>query len=407
MRLPPSTELLYTHQPYVYNHEYPIVYLQIINTENKEMSMIPEEEKEEEKIEDVDESEEILAYRYTITSYGADYPVDGLVKRLNAGDIIVPTFDPTFKLEDEIEAYQRQFIWTKRQCDRFIESLLLGLPVPGIFLVKLDDGRFLVLDGQQRLRTLQCFYKGILRDKEFVLENVQKHLIGLKYETLDADRRILDNSIIHATIVKQDEPSEDLSSIYLVFERLNTGGTTLHPQEIRVALYRGGLINFLRDINNFKPWREIYGKKSNRFKDQELILRFFALLYWSDKYERPMKDFLNKYTAANRNFQIQNKDELTKIFQQTIETIHKAFGNKAFRLTQTAALNAAVMDSIMVAIGERIRTDKPIKDIPKLKILYEELLKNKDFLFTVQKATTNEENVKKRMKLAREIILKA
>ena len=369
--------------------------------------MIPEEEKEEEKIEDVDESEEILAYRYTITSYGADYPVDGLVKRLNAGDIIVPTFDPTFKLEDEIEAYQRQFIWTKRQCDRFIESLLLGLPVPGIFLVKLDDGRFLVLDGQQRLRTLQCFYKGILRDKEFVLENVQKHLIGLKYETLDADRRILDNSIIHATIVKQDEPSEDLSSIYLVFERLNTGGTTLHPQEIRVALYRGGLINFLRDINNFKPWREIYGKKSNRFKDQELILRFFALLYWSDKYERPMKDFLNKYTAANRNFQIQNKDELTKIFQQTIETIHKAFGNKAFRLTQTAALNAAVMDSIMVAIGERIRTDKPIKDIPKLKILYEELLKNKDFLFTVQKATTNEENVKKRMKLAREIILKA
>jgi len=357
----------------------------------------------EEQIEDIDEMEETSPYRYSITSYGADYPVDGLVKRLEASDIIVPTFDPEFKLEDEIEGYQRQFIWTKTQCDRFIESLLLGLPVPGIFLVKLDDGRFLVLDGQQRLRTLHAFYKGILRGREFILQSVQKRLLLLRYDSLhEEDRRRLDDSIIHATIIRQDEPSNELSSIYLIFERLNTGGTTLHPQEIRVALYRGGLIRLLRELNNFEPWREIYGNKSNRFKDQELILRFFALLFWSTRYERPMKDFLNRYTAANRDFQIQSQQDLQNIFEQTITTASKTFGGSPFRLK--TAINAAVMDSVMVGLGNRLLESGPINDINLLKVKYDQLLKNEDFLSAVERATTDEKNVRTRLKLAKEAI---
>jgi len=358
---------------------------------------------DEELIEDIDEMEETSPYRYTITSYGADYPVDGIVKRLEAGDIIVPTFDPEFNLEDEIEGYQRQFIWTKTQCDRFIESLLLGLPVPGIFLVKLDDGRFLVLDGQQRLRTLQAFYKGILREHEFVLQSVQEHLQSLKYDSLDAeDRRRLDDSIIHATIIRQDEPSDELSSVYLIFERLNTGGTTLHPQEIRVALYRGGLIRLLREINDFEPWRKVYGKKSNRFKDQELILRFFALLFWSNNYERPMKDFLNRYAAANKDFQIQSRDDLQNIFKQTISTASEALGENAFRFK--TAINAAVMDSVMVGLGDRLLTSGPITDMKLLKTKYNQLLRNKKFISAVERATTNEENVRTRLTLAKEAI---
>lgn len=357
----------------------------------------------EEPIEDIDEMEETSPYRYSITSYGADYPVDGLVKRLEASDIIVPTFDPEFKLEDEIEGYQRQFIWTKTQCDRFIESLLLGLPVPGIFLVKLDDGRFLVLDGQQRLRTLQAFYKGILRGREFVLQSVQERLQSLRYDSLDAeDRRRLDDSIIHATIIRQDEPSDELSSVYLIFERLNTGGTTLHPQEIRVALYRGGLVRLLREINNFEPWREIYGKKSNRFKDQELILRFFALLFWSDNYERPMKDFLNRYAAANRDFELQSRNDLQNIFEKTITTASQALGKNAFRLK--TAINAAVMDSVMVGLGNRLLKAGPLTDMKLLEERYDQLLKNEKFLSAVERATTNEENVRTRLSLAKEAI---
>lgn len=358
----------------------------------------------EEQIEDIDEMEEASPYRYSITSYGADYPVDGLVKRLEISDIFVPTFDPQVNLEDEIEGYQRQFIWSKTQCDRFIESLLLGLPVPGIFLVKQDDGRFLVLDGQQRLRTLQAFYKGILRGREFKLQNVQERFQGMIYDSLDVeDRRRLDDSIIHATIVKQDEPSNDQSSVYLIFERLNTGGTTLHPQEIRVALYRGRLVGLLRDINNFEPWRKIYGKKSNRFKDQELILRFFALLFWSSNYERPMKDFLNRYAAANRDLTLQSESQLRDIFESTVVIALKSLGDKAFRLK--TAINAAVMDSIMVGLGHRLLARGPINDLESLKYKYDQLLQNAEYLSAVESATADEENVKKRTTLAKQTII--
>src|SRR6185369_5945957 len=126
---------------------------------------------------------------------------------------------------------------------------------------------------------------------------------GQTYQTLDEeDRRHLDDSIIHATVVRQEQPSEDQSSIYMIFERLNTGGTLLQPQEIRVALYRGRLVELLRELNGFAAWRQLYGKASRSLKDHELILRFFAMLYWSDKYQRPMKEFLNQYMGKNRDF---------------------------------------------------------------------------------------------------------
>jgi hypothetical protein len=162
---------------------------------------------------DPEGEDEELEFVYSITSYGADYPVDGLVKRIDAGDIIVPEF-------------QRQFIWPRPRIERFIESLLLGLPVPGIFLAREpESNRLLVIDGQQRLRTLSAFYKGILRGREFKLsKGVQAQFVDRTYETLEEeDRRRLDDSIIHATVIRQDEPSDDQSSVYFIFERLNTG----------------------------------------------------------------------------------------------------------------------------------------------------------------------------------------
>ena len=125
---------------------------------------------------------------------------------------------------------------------------------------------------------MASFYGGLFQGKEFVLEKVQERWLGKSYKTLDADdRRRLDDSIIHATIVRQEEPSEDQSSIYLIFERLNSGGTFLQPQEIRVALYHGEFVSLLSSLNNNPRWRILYGRKSPRLKDIELILRFFAL----------------------------------------------------------------------------------------------------------------------------------
>ncbi len=84
----------------------------------------------DEPVDDLAEHDEIITYRYSITGYGADYPVDGLVKRLDAGDIVIPTFDPEVKVNATAGGFQRQFVWTKAQCDKFIESLLLGSLFP-------------------------------------------------------------------------------------------------------------------------------------------------------------------------------------------------------------------------------------------------------------------------------------
>lgn len=358
-----------------------------------------------EAVEDLDELNEILPTTYSITSYGADYPVDGLVKRLGQGDIVVPLFSLEQEQGQSTVGFQRDFVWTKPQADRFIESLLLGLPVPGIFLVKESNGKHLVLDGQQRLRTLESFYVGIFQGKEYLLENVQEKWQGKTYKTLHADdRRRLDDSIIHATIVRQDEPTEDQSSIYLIFERLNSGGTFLQPQEIRVALYHGLFAALLSKLNLNEHWRALYGKKSPRLKDLELILRFLAMHFHASSYRRPMKDFLNRYMAANRSLELNGMEQVAELFESTVEAIHEHIGPRAFRLKN--AVNAAVLDSVMVGVAARLISGA-VMTPGSLVSAYNALLTDRDFLNATARATADEESVKTRLRLSKEAFAKA
>ncbi len=354
---------------------------------------------DEEPVDDLDEAAEIIPYTYSITSYGADYPVDSLVKRIEAKDILVPTFSWEAPEKTEIVGFQRQYVWPRPKADRFIESLLLGLPVPGIFLVKEQSGVLLVLDGHQRLYTLQAYYQGIINGQEYRLSNVQERFVDKRYKDLDTeDRRRLDDSIIHATVVRQDEPTEDQSSIYVIFERLNTGGVNLQPQEIRVALYHGEFVRVLQDFNDATAWRKLYGKKSRRLKDMEMILRFFAFLYYALHYRSPMKDFLNRYMATNRNLQKQPKNELLKIFNRTTQTILEGIGDKAFRPKR--AVNAAVVDSLMTGIAKRLLDKGDIHDKRMLKHHFDGLMQNADYMAAAETGTSQEANVKKRITLA-------
>jgi len=352
-------------------------------------------------VEDLDELSEVLpTTTFSITSYGADYPVDGLVKRMTEGDIVVPVFNAAPVEGQTAVGFQREFVWKKPQADRFIESLLLGLPVPGIFLVREPNGKLLVLDGHQRLSTLHNYYSGLFFGSEFKLENVQQQWIGKTYKTLPADdRRRLDNSIIHATIMRQDEPSEDQSSIYLIFERLNSGGTILQPQEIRVALYHGPLAALLSRLNENPDWRALYGRKNARLRDIELILRFFALYYYSHNYRRPMKSFLNRYMSANHDLSAQSEDELRSVFSATVSAIRSGIGSNAFR--PWGQVNAAVLDSIMFGVARRCAAGS-IVDTKLLKEPYAELIANDDYLGAVRRSTADEESVRTRLRLARE-----
>jgi len=346
---------------------------------------------EQDKYEEVpvfDEStDEIVPYKYSITSYGADYPVDSLVSRLDRDVIFIPTF-------------QRSYVWSINQASRFIESLLLGLPVPGVFFSKESDtGKLLIIDGQQRLKTLQYFYRGIFHNgREFTLQHVQERFEGKTIRTLEeSDRNTLDDSIIHATIVKQDEPSDDESSIYHIFERLNTGGTQLQPQEIRACIFYGPFNELLAELNSTPLWRNIYGPPSKRLKDQELILRFFALFYNLDNYERPMKEFLNDYMGKNKKFALQSKKELQNLFVTTINFISESLGREAFRPERT--LNAAAYDGIMVGLARKM-IGVTLNDKETFKTKYRELIANQDFFNACKTATSDESNVISRIDLA-------
>jgi hypothetical protein len=333
---------------------------------------------------------EVQPLRYAISSYGADYPVDGLVKRIRDGAIYVPKF-------------QRQFVWDIKDASRFVESLLLGLPVPSIFLSKeFDTGKLLVVDGQQRLLSLQYFYDGIWKPtgNVFKLKGVQAEFEGKTYQTLqEENRRQLDDAILHAIVFKQDEPSEDESSVYEVFQRLNTGGKKLTPQEVRSAVHHSGRIRDLLDeLNKYSQWRMIYGVEDVRMRDQELILRFFALLYQGDKYQAPMVTFLNKYMGMTRDLSDNQIVAMTDIFHKSIDLIYVAVGPQAFRPIR--ALNAAVFDSVMVGTAKRLEQG-PVMDNTSFVSAYNALLLDQAYLDACGRGTAGGERVRKRLELAK------
>jgi hypothetical protein len=344
----------------------------------------------------VDESEKdgtTPAVRYEITSYGADYDVAGFVSRLKRDDIIIPSF-------------QRDYVWHLPEASRFVESILLGLPVPGVFLAKdTESNKLLVIDGQQRLKTLQFYLDGFFNPKDgdksrkiFKLSKVSERFDGFTYKDLtDADRRQLDDYVIHATIVKQDKPTNDDTSIYHIFERLNTTGQRLSPQEIRVAVYRGSLLDLLEELNENCKWRALFGRPHPRLKDRELILRFFAFYADAKSYERPLNEFLSKFAAKNRNPKPQQLESYRELFCRTIELIFEAIGMEAFRPER--ALNAAVFDSVMVGVARRL--DRGVlTHHEQIKSAYKRLLVDKAYASLVSGATGDKPAVEKRIELA-------
>lgn len=335
-----------------------------------------------------DETEnESIDFRYVITSYGADYPVDSLMKRIQDKVIFIPPF-------------QRQFVWSINEASKFIESLILGLPVPGIFLSKeKDTNRLLVVDGQQRLMSLFYFYTGYFQTTPFKLQNVQEDLLGRSYNTLKtSDRLRLDDSIIHATVVRQDEPDDSESSVYQIFERLNSGGRALKPQEIRACIYYGEFNELLNELVKYPHWREIFGKKADiRLKEQELILRFLSLLYNRDNYEKPLKGFLNSFMSEFQHLDIIQKENFTETFKKTFDFITKTIGSKPFRIKRN--LNLGAFDAISIGVAERLKSGE-IRNKAEFVKKYRSLIQDEEFISVVQGGTSDEKNVSTRISMA-------
>ena len=345
-----------------------------------------------EGVEDDTEGESTSKASYSIRSYGADYTVDSLVKRMDTGAFIVPEF-------------QRRFIWSRTHASRFIESLLMGLPVPGIFLYKRPhDGKHLVIDGQQRLKTLQSFYKGVFREAKFRLVGVREPWSGQTYDELDPDDQLrLDDSIIHAVIFSQENPRDTIDSIHFVFERINSGGIRLSAQEIRNCIAEGEFTRLTAELNQHESWRHLYGKPSPRSKDQELITRVLAFLERGEKYERPMATFLTSFTKDMNDATPRKLASLKRNFEETSDLCWEALNSSAFRPIRV--LNAAVLESVMSALANRLRKRKPPPSSAVVRKAYEKLLASDKYRKGWERATADEEAVKIRLREAKRAFL--
>ncbi len=339
---------------------------------------------------------EDIRYNYEISTYGVDFTVEILVRKLQKQEFIIPN-------------YQRNYVWNKAEASRFIESLLMDLPIPTIFLAKTNDEKFMVIDGQQRLKTIEGFFAnqfptGTKPATSFALQLGKSNpLHGKTYQDLaDVYQRKLDNAMLHITVVKQEKPDRSQSGIYLVFERLNSSGRVLAPQELRACMYMGEFNNQLEQLNQNQHWRAIYGKEDNRKKDEEYILRFYAYYYNRANYKAPYKKFMNEFMSAHKDGS--NID--FQLFGRTIKLVYDAFNgepNKAFRPFKI--FNAACFDSVMVALAHKLSSNTELKP-QRVKTLYDELLQNNTYKEYCKGPTADENHVDKRFDLAQQTFAK-
>lgn len=352
------------------------------------------QEQDEILVEETEESdtEEQDLLRYEIASYPSDMTLQVYNDKWNSNQIVIPPF-------------QRGYVWDQVQASKLIESFLLGIPVPGVFLYKeRGTNKLVIIDGQQRILSAVKFFQGLFEERRFRLKKVRSDWEGKTFEELsEPDQLQIKDSILRATVVQQLDPADN-SSIYHIFERLNTGGLKLSPMEIRKCVYSGEFFSTLEELNLDHNWREILGRElpDKRLRDVEFILRILALRYHSEEYEKPMKSFLNYFMIeVNRKEgeDLDNAiDEIREVFTRACSSISNTLGEKPFHLR--GRINLGLMDSVMTMFSFVDETD-----LPNIQPKYQELLSDQQYIQDVTQNTSDTAVVKNRFRRARSKLL--
>lgn len=354
-----------------------------------------EEEEATQELETEEELDEVPYVEYDINVSPSDPTLELLVNQLERGDIIVPPF-------------QRKYVWKIDQASKLIESFLMGLPVPQIFLFVNKEDQLEVIDGHQRLLSVKYFFEGYFGEADSRGKRQVFKLKGLaersEYnqkefkELLPRDQRRLKNSTLRAINVKQVRPSGDGDSVFHIFERLNTGGTQLKPQEIRNAVIRGNIVRELQSLNNNSEWREILGikKPDKHQRDVELVLRLFSLFRCWQDYEKPMLRHLNQFMRGNKDFSSDNARLFKQRFPEAVSLINQSI-DKPFRPRRV--LNSAILEAVFIAVLE----DTQIKS-DELSSRYPRLFDDKDFNENTTGATTDTAVLQSRISAAKKIL---
>lgn len=365
---------------------------------------------------------------YSITATPNDFNVKTICDFIESGVVKIPGF-------------QRNYVWDIERASKLIESLLIGLPIPQLFLYEKRKNEFLVIDGQQRLMSIYYFFKKrfprkekrqeirkifaehgtipahILEDERyFVRFNLQlpsaskehpTRFHGKNYDTLGEHQVSFNLATIRNIIIKQTSPDEENeSSIFEIFNRLNTGGVNLSPHEIRYSLYYSNFLHMFDTITYNSKWLHFTGKKvpDINLKDAEVLFRAFAMLNEGEAYRETMGDFLNRYARKTQGL----GEEKIKYAKQLIETFFNTYGSyprQIFSVTERVRFNISYFEAAFRVICEESFRSGTIS-IPKVPIEKFELLRsNQDFVAATRFATGQSSKVQDRYNIAKSYLL--
>lgn len=323
-----------------------------------------------------------------------DWTTETILTQINKGNILL---NPRF---------QRRDAWTKKRKSKFLESLVLGLPVPQLVLAESKEsrGKYLVLDGKQRLLSIRQFAasQNDSTFKQLKLSGleIRKDLNGKSLEHLQEKIELYDdlagfeNQPIRTVIIK-NWPNETF--LYHVFLRLNTGSVSLSPQELRQALHPGKFVDFVDESSvGSRALRDILKneKPDFRMRDAELLVRFYGFSYFLDKYSGNLKAFLDT-TCKNLNEQWENQKEnisnLLLEFENAHEAIREVFDQNAYRKWTSGnfetRFNRAVFD-VMMFVFRRPQVRKILtKNKEEVVEIFKDLCNEPDFLSAIEQTT--------------------
>lgn len=239
--------------------------------------------------------------------------------------------------------FQRHYVWDRTRASRYIESLLLGLPTPPIFVAEEDDERWVVVDGHQRLETIFRFMQPFLSGPAFAEGGRRNPLaIALTPLTLMAlevlsnlngqtatalsidDLRDLWNTKIKFILIPRTA-HQDMK--YVLFARLNLGSVSLNPQELRNCLYRGRYNRLIADLAESNTFLRLWGRSEpdKRMREREFVLSFFALLHMRDRYRTPFRNFLNDEMAEYQDLQNNEASDFREQFGVAMKWVERVF----------------------------------------------------------------------------------
>jgi len=280
--------------------------------------------------------------------------------------------------------YQRHFVWDSTRQSVLIESLILGIPVPSLFMATNKDSTWEVIDGLQRLTTIVNFIgsqetiiKVNPRCKKLKLEGLEKldTLVNLTFEDLPKSLQLMFMTRPVRVTVLNDR--SDFNLRFDLFERLNTGGVSLHPQEIRNCVYIGKFKDFIRECSqntDFKAVVKIPESVERTGITEELVLKFFAYYESRNMFVHSVKDFLNEY-MAKKTLIFKEKDQFKSLFIQTFALLSNSLPNGIVRGNRKNVTPLILFEAISIGVCDLITDGKGVDAIRLQELLDDEELK--------------------------------